>query len=397
MADRSDSGIVIGESPMKKIKINIDKKYVKICTYASATVITTAVILFILAYSGGFWEKLWHLFTAIIKPIIIGGIIDYLLKPVVAKAEKGLWERGFGKYSRAGAVALSIILTLAVISGIIGILAFTLYRTVSNLDIGDISALSEYLQHNFAAFTEELEGYLSMLGLSAASISRIISTIVSSVSNVASSLLFGVIFSVYFMLDGNAISKYWMRVVSILFENKSLEQFKQFLADADRVFSGYIRGQFIDAFIIGVLTTLSMIIIGVPNGVVVGVLTGCGNLIPYVGPVVGYLTLALVCIPSAAWGKLIAGAIALAVLLFVDGNIINPKLLSTNVMVHPLLVVAALIGGGAIGGIVGMLIAVPVAALIKVQLDRYLDFREQGRMGKIYKNAYGENNEDIVE
>ena len=66
-------------------------------------------------------------------------------------------------------------------------------------------------------------------------------------------------------------------------------------------------------------------------------------------------------------------------------------------MVHPLLVVAALIGGGAIGGIVGMLIAVPVAALIKVQLDRYLDVREQGRMGKIYKNAYGENNEDIVE
>jgi predicted PurR-regulated permease PerM len=98
-----------------------------------------------------------------------------------------------------------------------------------------------------------------------------------------------------------------------------------------------------------------------------------------------------------AWGKLIAGAVALAVLLFVDGNIINPKLLSTNVMVHPLLVVAALIGGGAIGGIVGMLIAVPVAALIKVQLDRYLEFREEGRREVLYKKAYGEDNEEIVE
>ena len=92
------------------------------------------------------------------------------------------------------------------------------------------------------------------------------------------------------------------------------------------------------------MTTIAMMIIGVPNGTVVGVLTGCGNLIPYVGPVIGYLTLALVCIPTGAWTKLIAGAIVLAILLFVDGNIINPRLLSSNVMVHPLLVVAALIG-----------------------------------------------------
>jgi predicted PurR-regulated permease PerM len=119
-----------------------------------------------------------------------------------------------------------------------------------------------------------------------------------------------------------------------------------------------------------------MMVIGVPNGTVVGVLTGCGNLIPYVGPVIGYLTLALVCIPTGAWTKLIAGAIVLAILLFVDGNIINPRLLSSNVMVHPLLVVAALIGGGAVGGFVGMLIAVPTAALIKIQFDRYLERRE---------------------
>jgi predicted PurR-regulated permease PerM len=185
-----------------------------------------------------------------------------------------------------------------------------------------------------------------------------------------------VIFSIYFMLDGNRISKYWLRVVRIIIGHRSAEPFRIFLSDADRVFSGYIRGQFIDAAIIGVMTTIIMVLIGVPNGTVVGVLTGCGNLIPYVGPVVGYLTLALVCIPSGAWVKLLLGAVVLAVLLFVDGNIINPKLLSTNVMVHPLLVVAALIGGGAVGGLVGMLVAVPTAALIKVQFDRLLDHEE---------------------
>lgn len=382
---------------MKKIKIDIDSKYAKICTYASLTVIATFILIMILYFSRGFWVKLWSLFTAVIKPVLIGGIIEYLLSPLVKRMEKAMIERGAGKYSRALALAITIILTLVVLFGIIGVLAFTAYKTVSSIGIVSISSLLAYMQDDFASFLQEAENYLGMLGLSAATISRIASTVIDSVTSVASSLLFGVIFSIYFMLDGRNISKYWKRVLNIISKNKSPHAIQTFLADADRVFSGYIRGQFIDAAIIGVLTTIIMIVLGVPNGTVVGVLTGCGNLIPYVGPVVGYLTLALVCIPYGAWGKLLAGAIALAILLFVDGNIINPKLLSTNVMVHPLLVVAALIGGGAIGGIIGMLIAVPVAALIKIQLDRYLELREQGRLGVLYKNVNGEESDEIIE
>ena len=367
-------------SHMRRIKLDIDKKYTKICTYASLTVIITVVALMILYYSGGFWAKLWAVFTAVLKPVILGGIIDYLLSPIVNRIEHGLIDRGMGKFPRAGAVVIAVLLTLAVIGGIIGILAFTMYRTISTIGVDSLQSLISYMQSDFASFSVKVEQYLSMLGLSATRISAIATAVISSVSSVASSLLFGVIFSIYFMLDGNRISKYWLRVVRIIIGNRSPEPFRIFLSDADRVFSGYIRGQFIDAAIIGLSTTIIMVIIGVPNGTVVGVLTGVGNLIPYVGPVVGYLTLALVCIPSAAWLKLLAGAIALAVLLFVDGNIINPKLLSTNVMVHPLLVVAALIGGGAVGGLVGMLVAVPTAALIKIQLDRLLDHQESVRL-----------------
>ena len=69
--------------------------------------------------------------------------------------------------------------------------------------------------------------------------------------------------------------------------------------------------------------------------------------------------------------------VILAILMFVDGNIVNPKLLSNAVSVHPLLVVAALIAGGAIGGIVGMIVAVPVASLLKVWFNRYLDKKEK--------------------
>ena len=109
----------------------------------------------------------------------------------------------------------------------------------------------------------------------------------------------------------------------------------------------------------------------------VGLFTGLGNLIPYFGPVVGYVVTVIICIPGGNWTEMIIGIIVIAILMFVDGNVINPKLLSSSIEVHPLLVIAALLGGGVIGGLVGMIVAVPIAALLKLQLDRYLDKKEK--------------------
>ncbi|HAE81631.1 MAG TPA: AI-2E family transporter, partial [Lachnoclostridium sp.] len=67
------------------------------------------------------------------------------------------------------------------------------------------------------------------------------------------------------------------------------------------------------------------------------------------------------------------GGVILAVVMFVDGNIINPRLLSANVEVHPVLVIVALLAGGQIGGVVGMLVSVPCAAFLKLQFDKYVE------------------------
>ncbi len=61
--------------------------------------------------------------------------------------------------------------------------------------------------------------------------------------------------------------------------------------------------------------------------------------------------------------------------MFIDGNVINPRMLSSNVEVHPVLVIVALLAGGSVGGVVGMLIAVPVAALLKLQFEKYIEKR----------------------
>lgn len=345
--------------------------------YAGSTVIITLLIIYLCYLSGGFWSKAWTMMTAVLRPIVLGIIFAYLLSPIVNKLESKYKNSPLKKAARPLAVLISIVLVAIVLIGLLSIIVITISNNVSYINIDSISSLIDYIEHDFADFVDTLKEKLASFGISVVTIRTIFTTLAQNVKAVGSGILFGLIFAIYFLLDNKSISRYWLRAYHLIAGKKNDEKIRQLGHDANRVFSGYIRGQFIDASIVGILTSVGLVFAGVPNAAVIGILTGFGNLIPYIGPVVGYITLAIVCVASAEWKKLIIGGVLLALILFIDGNVINPKLLSDNVKIHPLLVIAALIGGGAIGGFVGMIIAVPTAAFFKVQLDRFLDSREQ--------------------
>lgn len=123
-----------------------------------------------------------------------------------------------------------------------------------------------------------------------------------------------------------------------------------------------------------------MLIAKVPFALIIGFMTGFGNLIPYMGPILGYGSVILTSVVSGNViehpVKMITGIVILAIIQFIDGNIINPRLLSNQIKIHPLFVIACIIAGGTLGGVLGMLIAVPVGALIKVQFERFLERRQ---------------------
>ena len=121
-----------------------------------------------------------------------------------------------------------------------------------------------------------------------------------------------------------------------------------------------------------ILVSTSLYLIGIKYAVIIGILSGIGNLIPYLGPVVAYGSTILVSLLSGDWKRMIVALVVLFIIQTIDGNVINPKLLSSSIDVHPMLVIAALIIGGALGGFLGMLFAVPVAAFLKVQFDKII-------------------------
>ena len=359
---------------IKRFLKGLDQKYLKICMYAAITVLVT-VIAGALAFSTGpFWSKLWAIFTAVLKPIVIGGIICYLLLPAVNRLERLFNRDKEHGWARPASVFLTFAIIAAALILVLAMIVMSIYKNVGALNIDSITNLYTILREEYAEVAKYLEQMMESFNISSGRISTILKSAAGAIENFFSGLLFGVIFAVYFLLDKkNSIVSY------LIFGDKAQEQLRFFMKDADNAFSGYIRGQMVDAAIVGVMASIALAVAGVPYAVLIGVCIGFGNLIPYFGPVVGYAAVVIVCLPSGNFAKMIIGLAIIAVIMFVDGNIINPRLLSENVDVHPLLVVAALLGGGVLGGIAGMLIAVPTAALLKLQFDRYLQKIEDSR------------------
>ena len=363
---------------IKKFIRGLDQKYLKICIYAAVTVLVTVIVGALTFNTGPFWSRLWAISTAVLKPVIIGGIICYLLLPVVNKFEN-LFNRG---QKHGWARKVSVLLTFAIIAAVIiialGTIIVSIYKNIGSLSIESLQNMVNTLREDYAEIGQYLEQVLANFNISSTNVSKILTSIAGAVENFFSNLLFGVIFAVYFLLDEkNSIVSYWRRAFRLIFGDKQEESVKMFLKDADNAFSGYIRGQMVDAAIVGVLASISLSIAGVPYAVIIGLCIGFGNLIPYFGPILGYAATVIACLVTGQYVKMVIGLAIIAVIMFVDGNIINPKLLSENVDVHPLLVVAALLGGGVLGGIAGMLIAVPTAALLKLQFDRHLKRLEE--------------------
>ncbi len=357
---------------MSKLKQYLDSRYTKVAVYVIGTIIITFFLCILISMSGGFFENLFHVIGLVLKPFIAGGIIAYLFEPVVQWIEKRL------KFKAARPVA--VFGTLLIIVLVVFALLFTIVAFITNqvqeINFSDIGSLLGDFSVQLNDIWAKAQTWFANHDINIGKITGGVGGFISSLTGAATDILFAVIFAIYFMLDSQGISGYWARIRGLFIKPETRAKVHEVLMDADKCFSGYIRGQFIDALLVGVVTSVAMVLCRTPYPLVIGLLTGIGNLIPYVGPVIGFATLVIVCLIESAWGKLLVGGIILAVILILDGNLINPKLLSSSIEIHPLLVFAAMTAGSAVGGLLGMLVAVPLAALLKIEFDKYIDRKE---------------------
>lgn len=370
---------------MKNPLKNIDKRYQKICIYSSLTIILTVIVLFGLYNSLPWLRTFVKLVNAILKPLILGLVICYLLLPLVKIFEKLLMKKiKKEKLARSLSVIIVLIIVIGIISGILTILIWTATKQITNINMKTITMMMDNIKKSFGSLYDQVVGLLKKQNYDVSTVTTKITTSIpaflSGAFGTASTLLFAFIFAIYFMLDGTNISRYWKNVAKAVLNRKTINVLEGLAGELDKCFSGYIRGQALDGLIIGVVSTVVLQLIGMPYAVIIGLVVGVGNLIPYVGPILGYCMIILINLVNFNPKMMIIGLLTLLLLMFLDGNLLNPKLLANAIHVHPLLVVAALLAGGAIGGILGMLLAVPSGAFIKLQFEKLIKYRKQKKV-----------------
>lgn len=379
---------------------NLNKEYTLISIY----VIVTAVIIYCLSLvaknvpdiMSEIMDKVKWL-TQVMKPIVLAFAFAYVFEPVNSFFEmqykKITIRKKQLKSPRTWAVFTTIFMLIAVLVGIITILIFSVTNQIRLVNVDDIIILTNSYMKSINDFSNSVLARLNGLDIQSVEISNYVKegttylldlvknaagSAVSSVSNISSYLttfLFMFIIGIYFMIDGRMIKEFLRKVGRALFNKRWNTIISGFLADADSVFSGYIRGQLSDALVMMVLISLTLSVIGVKFAILIGVFAGIGNLVPYCGPFIAYFGTILVCLINGQYKELLISLIALFIVQAVDGNIIQPKLLSNSIQIHPVLVIISLIFGSAIGGLLGMLLAVPVGALLKLLFVRFIDRR----------------------
>jgi predicted PurR-regulated permease PerM len=336
--------------------------------------------------------------TKLLTPVFIGIVIAYILDPLVAVFEKLYKRVKFLKFRknekyRSLSVFSCILVILFVIFLLVGIFIFSITKQISGINMEEFIKVTTNYINSFSESLKGIEGNLATFNIESnaleqyiVQISTILMTTLSNfannlttnalnISGYVSNFIFGLIIAIYLLLDKKEFVKYGDIFSRALFSDKVQQKIKSYWHDFDNIFSGYIRGQLLDALFMSVVLSISLSIIGIKFGALIGVLAGLCNLIPYFGPIVAFVGTVFFGVLNAQYSRVVIAIVTLLIVQQIDGTIVGPKLLGNSVSLKPVFILIAVIVGAGIGGVAGMVLAVPVAALIKLFIKRFIEER----------------------
>ena len=314
--------------------------------------------------------------TSLYLPVILSIILTFILNPLVNYFSRlRLWplKRRVGRAIAVFAAFFIAVFVAAVIASFILVPFVSEFNNlVNNLPnlMKKIQALTITIQRqvDFIALAGPLSTVVEQTMSSAASYSLgLVRKIVNSIFTLASGIIELIIVPVltYYLL------KDWQSLrenIILLFSPAARGKARSIIEEMGIVVSGYIRGQFMVSLIVGLLVFGGMYSFGVEYPLVLGLLATITETIPIIGPIIG-------AVPAVLLAYLIAPSLAVKVIIFYlvvqqfENQIIVPKVMGHVIALHPIAVIISLLIGGQLFGIVGMILAVPVAAIVKVLLN----------------------------
>lgn len=184
-----------------------------------------------------------------------------------------------------------------------------------------------------------------------------------------------IIVSAYILLERGEILGFLRRISNALFDKNTCKNISKYFDRTNEIFLKFIASQLLDAIVVGILTSIGMSILGVKYAVLLGIMIGLFNMIPYFGAIIAVVIATLITFITGGFSQAMWMIVITTILQQIDANIINPKIVGESLKISPLLVIFAVTIGGAYFGILGMFLAVPVAAVIKVLIADFIELK----------------------
>ena len=403
-----------------KWKDKVNKRYIRMAVFFAVLILIYKVIDQLADHAPEIFASImaglnWLLKVA--KPIIFGFVMAYILKPLNDFfTDRYARVKFLKKRSRLLGVFTVLLLIILVITAIASAIVYSVTHQLQFANLDETFKALTALTNSLTNFYESLLAKLNSLDIGSEqltnSVGKISGAVIGFVQNLANGVLgsfsdiagyvttvmFGLIIGIYFMVDGQHKTGYFSEVADAVFTERANTRIRHFLNDVDEVFSGYIRGQLMDVAFMILATSTAMMLTGISLAPIIGLLTGLANLVPYLGPFVGYASIILISIVEGKYQVMIVSIIALLIIQTLDGNVIEAKFIGKSIKVHPLLVVIFLIFGNAIGGLWGMLLAVPVGAYFQEVFTNKKEKRKNAKkLARAKRNSVVDETDDEAE
>lgn len=372
-----------------------NSRYFTICIYGIIMVALSAIIF---KATIDFQEtKKWfgQIFN-VLSPFVFGALIAYVLNPMVHMFYR-LFDKLLKKYKlpmkHSIHSALSILITYVIVLGVIAWMILFIFPEITNNIIDFVNTIPKfynqllewvnYMQQRFPdvnieaiwkPISEVLPNLVTQLQNIATNMIPTIYTLSMSIASWIINLLIMIIVSIYMLYDKKKLMRACWRIIYAFLPQKHIPVCQEILSECNRLFSSFVVGKFIDSSIIGVLCFLLMTIFRLPYALLISIIVGVTNMIPYFGPFIGAIPGILIILFISPLQSLGFAVLILCLQQF-DGLVLGPKILGDSTGMKPLWIIFAITVGGSLAGVLGMFLGVPVVAIFRYLLNLYLEHR----------------------
>ena len=326
--------------------------------------------IFVLTKISFVFAPLLILIKTVLLPVLLSGVLYYLLNPIVDYLEKKKVKRPFS-------ILILYILILGIITIVVLAVIPVIQRQVSDL-IANFPVFSEQIQTLFTDLigSDFINRFQQTIAFESSKLMNTISERASTLLNNTWSGIGGFLGAVtetvltlvtvpfilfYLLKDGKRLPQYILSFVPTTLR----KQTEQVMTEMNHQISSYIRGQIIVSFCIGILLYIGYLIIGLEYSLILAVIAACTSIVPYLGPAIA-ITPALIVALVTSPIMLLKMIVVWTVVQLIEGKFISPQIMGKTLQIHPITIIFVILTAGNLFGILGIVVAVPGYAVLKV-------------------------------